>query len=223
MEIVNMLMSPANLGIIFSLVILEGLLSADNALVLAIMVKHLPPEQRKKALFYGLIGAYAFRFIALGLGIILIKLWWIKLIGAAYLLWLAVKHFMSKSKEEDVNDEKVAKYGFWRTIVAVEMMDIAFSLDSVLAALGVSNKLWVLWVGAILGILMMRGVAQVFVKLIDKFPELENTAYILIGFIGVKMGLTVIDIHMPEWLFMITLALLFSTTFIIHYAKKKHK
>ena len=85
--------NPVNWGIIGTLVLLEGLLSADNALVLAMMVKHLPEEQRKKALFYGILGSYAFRFVAIALGTVLIKIWWVKLIGAMYLLYLAGAFF----------------------------------------------------------------------------------------------------------------------------------
>src|SRR5436305_1057297 len=107
---IKVLSDPVSWGLIGTLVILEGLLSADNALVLAVMVKHLPPEKRKKALFYGLLGAYVFRFIAIGLGVFLIKLWWVKVLGAAYLAWLSIKYFIDKRKaidggeaEEDVN------------------------------------------------------------------------------------------------------------------------
>ena len=96
---VQVLSDPVSWGLIGTLIILEGLLSADNALVLAVMVKHLPEKQRKKALFYGLLGAYVFRFIAIGVGVFLIKLWWVKVLGAAYLAWLAIKYFIDKSKE----------------------------------------------------------------------------------------------------------------------------
>jgi predicted tellurium resistance membrane protein TerC len=94
----QVLTDPVAWGLIGTLVILEGLLSADNALVLAVMVKHLPPEQRKKALFYGLLGAYVFRFIAIGVGVFLIKLWWVKIIGAAY-PWINVKQRRVKRKK----------------------------------------------------------------------------------------------------------------------------
>ncbi|MET3209662.1 UNVERIFIED_CONTAM: YkoY family integral membrane protein [Paenibacillus sp. PvR008] len=87
----------SSIAIIVMLVIMEGLLSVDNALVLAVMVGHLPKEQQKKALFYGLIGAYAFRFIAILLGTLLVKIWWIKLVGGAYLMWLVVKYFIDKN------------------------------------------------------------------------------------------------------------------------------
>lgn len=81
----EVLSDPVSWGLIFSLVIIEGLLSADNALVLAVLVKHLPEKQRKKALLYGMIGAYVFRFIFIGIGVYLVKFWYVKLFGAAYL------------------------------------------------------------------------------------------------------------------------------------------
>src|SRR6478735_11160082 len=122
------LSDPVSWGIIGTLVLLEGLLSADNALVLAVMVKHLPPEQRKKALFYGLLGAYVFRFIAIGVGVFLIKLWWVKILGAAYLAWLAIKYFIDKRKAAQNEEEEahgmnqkgllIRLFGtFWGTVV----------------------------------------------------------------------------------------------------------
>ncbi|MDF2904662.1 MAG: TerC-like protein [Bacillus sp. (in: firmicutes)] len=187
---IKVLTDPVSWGLIGTLVILEGLLSADNALVLAVMVKHLPVEKRKKALFYGLLGAYTFRFIAIGAGVFLIKLWWVKILGAGYLAWLSIKYFIDKNKGMHVEDEveglnqnglMMRLFGtFWGTVAAVELMDIAFSVDSVLAAFGVSQAVWVLLLGGMIGVLMMRGVAGVFLKLIDLVPELETTAYILI-------------------------------------------
>lgn len=76
-----MLMDPSlilpYLWVLVVLVFLEGLLAADNAIVMAVMVKHLPPEQRKKALFYGLLGAFVFRFLALFLISIIANFWFI--------------------------------------------------------------------------------------------------------------------------------------------------
>ncbi|MGM0921527.1 MAG: TerC family protein [Bacillota bacterium] len=228
----KVLTDPVAWGLIGTLVILEGLLSADNALVLAVMVKHLPEKQRKKALFYGLLGAYIFRFIAIGVGVFLIKLWWVKILGAAYLAWLAVKYFMDKSKENAEGDEEhggINKKGllirlfgtFWGTVVAVELMDIAFSVDSVLAAFGVSEEVWVLLLGGVLGVLMMRGVAGVFLKLIDRVPELETTAYILIALIAIKMGLSVAGVHIEHSVFFIIILVMFAGTFALNYYRKK--
>ncbi|PFS66818.1 hypothetical protein COK41_05810 [Bacillus cereus] len=226
---IKVLQDPVSWGLIGTLVVLEGLLSADNALVLAVMVKHLPEEKRKKALFYGLIGAYVFRFIAIGIGMFLIKLAWVKVLGALYLAWLSVKYFIDKRKGNAEGEEAhgmnqnsilFRMFGvFWGTVAMVELMDIAFSVDSVLAAFGVSNEVWILLLGGMLGILMMRGIAGVFLKLLERIPELETTAYILILIIAVKMLLSVIHIEISHMLFFIILVVAFGATFILHYMK----
>lgn len=228
---VEALSNPVSWGLIGTLIIMEGLLSADNALVLAVMVKHLPEKQRRKALFYGLLGAYIFRFLAIGVGVYLIEFWWVKILGAGYLAWLAIKYFIDKRKENEEEDELegINKSGllirlfgnFWGTVAAVELMDIAFSIDSVLAAFGISQEIWVLLLGGMLGVLMMRGVAGVFLKLIDRVPEIETTAYVLILIISVKMLLGVFDIHIDHIYFFIILLIAFAVTFIIHFRNKK--
>jgi YkoY family integral membrane protein len=230
---VKVLTDPVSWGLIGTLIILEGLLSADNALVLAVMVKHLPKEKRKKALFYGLLGAYAFRFVAIGIGVYLIELWWVKAIGAAYLAWLSIKYFIDKRKGDEGDEEEskgmnqggllIRLFGtFWGTVVAVELMDIAFSVDSVLAAFGVSNEVWVLLIGGMLGVLMMRGVAGVFLALIDRVPELETTAYILILIISLKMFAEVFfHYELSAIYFFIILLFTFGATFIVHFLNKK--
>ncbi|WP_419883060.1 TerC family protein [Peribacillus sp. B-H-3] len=229
-NIQQVLTDPAAWGVIGTLIILEGLLSADNALVLAVMVKHLPPKMQKRALFYGIIGAYIFRFIAIGLGVFLIKIWWIKIVGGAYLLWLSLSYFLKKNKEEE-ESEGINKKGilikmfgvFWGTVAAVEIMDIAFSIDSVIAAFGVSDQIWVLFLGGILGVLMMRGVAQIFLVLIERIPELETTAFVLIAIIGIKMIAGAFGFHIEELLFFGILVGVFLITFIVHALKKRSK
>jgi YkoY family integral membrane protein len=241
-EHIGELMSdPATWGIIGTLVILEGLLSADNALVLAVMVKHLPKDQQKKALFYGLLGAYVFRFIAIGVGVYLVQFTWLKILGALYLLWIALSNLFHleftmariggvplipypRRKQKDEEGEIVNKgQGFWRTVLAVELMDIAFSIDSVLAAFGVSEEVWVLFLGGILGVLMMRGVAQVFLKLIDKFPELEKAAFILIILISAKMMLAAFDFHIPHWAFFVLIIIIFAISLFLGSLKRKRE
>lgn len=213
--------SPVSWAMIGSLIVLEGLLSADNALVLAIMVKHLPKKDQKKALFYGIFGAYLFRFAAIGMGTYLIKIWWIKGAGALYLLWMSFQFFfMKKEEEEEEVESKVM--GFWRTVLAVEIMDIAFSVDSVLAAFGVSDQVWVLYLGGILGVMMMRGVAQIFLALIEHYPELETTAYVLIGIIGAKMLVSIFGLHVSDIVFFSTLVIVFLSTFVIHHLRQRN-
>ncbi|WP_028589240.1 TerC family protein [Paenibacillus massiliensis] len=217
-EIVATLSDPVSWGIIGTLIILEGLLSADNALVLAVMVRHLPKEQQKRALFYGILGAYIFRFIAIGLGTILVKFTLIKVIGALYLLYIAYKGLF-KSSGEDNHEGK--QYSFWRTVLMVELMDIAFSIDSVIAAFGVSEQIWVLFLGGIIGVLMMRGVAQVFLRLIEKFPELEKAAFILIAIISGKMMLSAFGVHIPNVAFFSLLIAVFVGAMLLSTYKSK--
>ncbi len=226
---VEVLSDPVSWGLIGTLVILEGLLSADNALVLAVMVKHLPEDKRKKALTYGLIGAYFFRFIFIGLGMILIKFWWIKVLGAAYLAWIVIKHFWIGENNEETNGVKkdgwlIRTFGlFWGTVISVELMDLAFSVDSILAAFAVSEEVWILLIGGMLGILMMRTVAKVFLVLIDKVPELENTAFILIAIIAAKMFASVFGFELDHMIFFAILIIAFAATFIIHFMNKRKK
>jgi YkoY family integral membrane protein len=233
------LSEPSTWGIIGTLIILEGLLSADNALVLAVMVRHLPKAQQKKALFYGIIGAYIFRFLAIGIGTYLVKITWIKVVGGLYLLWIALSNLFHlefafvrignvplipyiRRKATAVEGEIENKgLGFWRTVLAVELMDIAFSIDSVLAAFGVSEEVWVLFLGGILGVLMMRGVAQLFLKLIEKFPELEKAAFILIIVIAAKMIAGAFGFHVSHAIFFSILIAIFLGTMVISMIKKK--
>ena len=225
----EVLTDPVAWGLIGSLVVIEGLLSADNALVLAVLVKHLPEKQRKKALMYGMFGAYFFRFLFIGIGVYLIKFWFIKVLGALYLGWLVYAHFRKKSGNDEDEAKEFKKdtllvrlFGtFWATVISVELMDIAFSVDSILAAFAISDQVWVLLLGGMLGIIMMRTVAGVFLTLIEKVPELENTAFILIGIISLKMLASVFGFHLEHWLFFLILILAFAATFIIHFINKK--
>lgn len=223
--LISAVTDPVNLGTILTLIILEGLLSADNALVLAVMVRHLPPKQRKKALTYGIWGAYFFRFFFIGIGLWLVKIWWIKLLGALYLFYLAIKYFyakfINKTDEDKDGTPDLIQRGFWSTVAAIEMMDLTFSADSILAAFGVSDKVWVLFLGGALGILMMRGIAKSFVALLEKFPELETTAYILIAIIGGKMAAGAFHFEMSSTIFFVILVGMFGGTLVIHYLSNK--
>ncbi len=185
--------------IIFNLIIIESLLSVDNAAVLATMVMDLPPHQRAKALRYGIIGAYVFRGLCLLFAAWLIQIWWLKPLGGLYLLYLAYDYFRRKhtpQHEDDllVKEEKwfyKISYGligqFWATVVAVEIMDLAFSLDNVFAAVAFTDNIWLICIGVFIGILAMRFVAQWFVKLLERFPFLETSAFLVIGILGLKL------------------------------------
>ena len=188
--------------IILNLIIIESLLSVDNAAVLATMVMDLPKEQREKALKYGIIGAYVFRSICLVLAAWLVKIWWLKAIGGLYLIYLFINYFYTKStpkKEDDTlnkEENKIYKYTiglfgkFWSTVILVEIMDLAFSIDNVFAAVAFTDNIYLIWIGVFIGILAMRFVAQSFVKLMEKYPFLEKAAFIVIGILGTKLLLS---------------------------------
>lgn len=225
---VEVLSNPVSWGLIASLIVMEGLLSADNALVLAVLVQHLPEKQRKKALLYGLIGAYIFRFIFIGIGVYLVKFWFVKLFGALYLAWISLSYFLKKQQDDEAKEINkqgflVRTFGlFWGTVITVELMDVAFSVDSILAAFAISTEVWVLLIGGMLGILMMRTIAGFFVTLIYKVPEMETTAFILIGIIAIKMFLSVFHIEVSHYAFFAVLLIAFAATFIVHYMRKQH-
>lgn len=188
--------------IILNLILIESLLSVDNAAVLATMVMDLPKEQRGKALRYGIIGAYVFRGISLVLASYLIKIWWLKAIGGFYLLFLAINYFRTratpKSEDDLLNKKQSWLYRntmgllgpLWATIVMVEIMDMAFSIDNVFAAVAFTNNIWLICIGVFIGILAMRFVAGIFVKLMEKYNFLEPAAFIVIFILGIKLTIS---------------------------------
>lgn len=175
------------LPIIISLVIMEGLLSVDNAMVIAAMVGHLPEKQRVWALRAGLAGAYIFRGLTLLFVSFLIANPWVKLIGAGYLIYIACKHLGLPEEGEKPAEHAARKAGFWETVIAVELADLAFSIDNVIAAVALSPKMWVVVTGVFLGIATMRFVAGFFVKLMEKHPVLSSIAYLLVGYVGLQL------------------------------------
>jgi YkoY family integral membrane protein len=174
------------------LVALEGLLSADNAMVLAVLVLGLPKAQQGKALRYGIVGAFAFRGIATLLAVYLIRLGWMKLAGAGYLLYLVYRHFFG-SGDTDTRRSPPKAEGwlgltpFWATVVKVELTDIVFAIDSILVAVAMSPKLWVILTGGILGIVAMRLVIGQLLSLVERYPPLVDGAFVIIAWVGVKL------------------------------------
>ncbi|WP_432359726.1 TerC family protein [Sporosarcina sp. UB5] len=186
------------------LIALEGLLAADNAVVMAVMVKHLPKVQQKKALFYGLLGAFVFRFAALFMITFLVNIWQIQALGAAYLLFISIKSLVDRGKDDhhDLN-KKRKQSGFWMTVFKVELADIAFALDSMLAAVALAvtlpelgdfhiggingGQFVVMLLGGIIGLVIIRFAARHFVVLLEKHPSLETAAFLIVGWVGVKL------------------------------------
>jgi predicted tellurium resistance membrane protein TerC len=260
-----------SLGVIFNLIVIESLLSVDNAAVLATMVMDLEPKQRNRALRYGIWGAYVFRGLAMIFAGFLIGFWWLKPLGGMYLLWLAADQFKEKlgygergtmifkilslllllglirddgsvnitalwvlrglivlaliyfvyaiaklkgSDEEDDEFNKsnnkiynffIGKIGpFWATVILVEIMDMAFSIDNIFAAVAFVDKFpnplkyFLVCAGVFVGILAMRFVAQAFVKLMERYNFLETAAFIVITILGVKLLLSLYEHYYPD-------------------------
>ncbi|MFO0012582.1 MAG: TerC family protein [Planctomycetota bacterium] len=253
-ELFGQSIQSSDLVIVALLVVLEGLLSIDNALVLGMLAKRLPKQMRARALSYGLIGAFVFRVLAIVLSAYLLQWTFVKFLGGAYLAYIAVKHLFFDQYEgheekvvldeegqpslvdaetgqkldvdrenieieqrvpiaaslvtENLEEENVPRKLvpseeavcdvssrnralFWRTVVVIELTDIAFAVDSILAAMALAGsrpeKLWVVITGGILGVVLMRFAAAVFVRLLEKYPRFETSAYLLVFVIGMKL------------------------------------
>ena len=254
----------ASLAIIGNLIIIESLLSVDNAAVLATMVMDLPQKERDKALKYGIWGAYIFRGFAMIFAAFLLGFWWLKPLGGMYLLWLVVDQFKSKLgygekgsiifkilslfgimmliqndgtinelalwslrslaavfigyliyafiklKENNEDDGEINKSNnavykffqnkigvFWSTVILVEIMDMAFSIDNVFAAVAFTPNIILVCTGVFIGILAMRFIAQWFVKLMEKYKFLETAAFVVIAILGIKLLLSIYEHFYP--------------------------
>ena len=182
---------PSDFVTIALLVALEGLLSADNAMVLAVLVLGLPKARQKQALRYGIVGAFVFRTIATLLAVYLIRLGWVKLVGAGYLLYLVYRHFSGGVAEERrAAPPARPAFGlsaFWATVVKVELTDIVFAIDSILVAVAMSPKTWVVVSGGLLGIVAMRLVIGKLLALVERYPPLVDGAFIIIAWVAIKL------------------------------------
>lgn len=198
--------------VLIVLVGLEGILAADNALVLAIMVKHLPDDQRKKALFYGLAGAFVLRFASLFVISFLVDVWQVQAVGALYLLFISANHlyqrFKRKSLETEQKEKEKKNSGFWVTVVKVEFADVAFAVDSILAAVALAvalpatslpnvgsldgGQFLVVFAGGMIGLIIMRFAANVFVRILHERPGLEVAAFVIVGWVGIKLVVSVL-------------------------------
>jgi tellurite resistance protein TerC len=216
------------LVIVVQLVFLEGVLSIDNAAVLGAMVAHLPNDkpipwpkplqflgawsdralgpQRQAALKVGLLGAYFGRALMLVLASILIENEWVLILGASYLVYLAIAHFAevyhAQRGELDGHEAAAAARpagGFWPTVLAIELADLAFSVDNVVAAVALSDQLWVVMLGVAIGIVIMRFAATIFTRLISWEPALQSGAYLLLFAIGAELLLEKLtSLHVGE-------------------------
>ncbi len=226
------MIESADLVTIALLVALEGLLSADNAMVLAVLVLGLPKQQQKKALKYGIVGAFIFRTIAILLAVYLIQLGWVKLVGAVYLLYLVYRHFRGGAEGGDRRTPPAATgwFGlspFWSTVAKVELTDIVFAIDSILVAVAMSPKTWVILTGGILGIVMMRLVIGQLLALVERYPPLVDGAFVIIAWVGFKLLIEYlhheghVDFQVPKWLSLGLIVVIFGASLLYSLLHEK--
>ncbi len=199
------------LSVVLLIIYLEGILSIDNAAILGAMVSRLPVDewipwprslrflsrsahrllggQRSAALKVGLLGAYVGRGAMLVLASFVIQNPWLKIIGGLYLIKLAFENLgeAETGEQEQVETERATHRGFWSVVLAVEIADLAFSLDNVVAVIALSNELWLIMFGVAMGILTMRFAAGIFTRLIVKEPVLKPAAYLIVLIIGIEL------------------------------------
>ena len=198
------------------LVGLEVVLSADNAIALAAIAKGLKnPDQQKQALNLGLVFALIFR-----VGLILISRWVLGFrplmaAGAAYLLWLCGQHFISNKSEEEETNQATTAFGVDKklatTAISIALTDLAFSLDSVAAAVAVSDKLWLVITGGVIGVVALRLSSNLFISMLNNFPRLESAGYLAVGLVGLQLLTRVIfpNIELPQWMLLSLVSILF--------------
>jgi YkoY family integral membrane protein len=212
------------------LVVLEGLLSADNALVLAIMILGLRRSDQRKALKYGLVGAFAFRTAATLLATYLINIGWVKLLGGGYLIYLTFTHFFTGGSAEDRSKPRPAQAWLglsplWGTVVKVELVNIAFSVDSILVAVAMSRKVWVVLTGGLLGIVAIRVVIGKLLSLVRRYPMLVDGAFVIIAWVGLKLlleylhAIGLVHFEINKWVSIALITVIFSVAYI--YARRQ--
>lgn len=216
----------ADLVTVGLLVALEGLLSADNAMVLAVIVLGLPKYEQRKALRYGIAGAFVFRVLAILFAIWLKEIQFVLLIGAAYLLWLPYEHFAGHADAAARRRPRPAKSilglsPFWSTVLKVEATDIVFAIDSILVAVALSDKTWVIITGGILGVVAMRLVIGQLLTLVNRYPTLVDGAFVIIAWVGIKLILEYlykagyIGFAVPKTLSLGLIVVIFAIAFIM--------
>jgi YkoY family integral membrane protein len=225
-----MLPSGSDILTVGLLVALEAMLSADNALVMAVIVLGLPRNQQRKALRQGLAGAFTSRIIATLLAVRLIRVLWVKLFGGVYLLYLAYAHFFGRGHASDRRGARKAKpmFGlsaYWATVVRVEAINLMFSIDSILVAVAVSRVPWVVVTGGILGLVAMRAIAAQLLKLVERYPPLVDGAFVIIAWVGIQLSLEYLNtlgwvaLEIPRSVSLALIVAIFAASYI--YARAK--
>lgn len=198
---------------------LEIVLSADNAIALAAIARKQPdPAAQQRALNLGLVFALLFRVV-----LILAAQWVLNFrplmgAGAVYLLWLCLSHFFLQSAndddattEESPGPAEAAAKSLAATAFTIALTDLAFSLDSVAAAVAVSDRIALVITGGVVGVVALRLSSGLFIRLLQRYQRLEAAGYLAVGLVGIQLSVRVFrpDVELPEWALLLLVAVLF--------------
>ncbi len=165
------------------LAFLEIILSADNAIVLALLASRLPKHLRAKALYIGVASSFVIRALALVSVSFIIQYRFIRLLGAAYLLFLSLNALFSKKK----NKEPPSAQSFWKIVILIELFDLIFAIISSHDPLHFLSKIWIVYIGGMIGLIGVRYAAHIFTQILSKFPSMETCGYLMISWIALKL------------------------------------
>jgi YkoY family integral membrane protein len=210
------------------LVALEAVLSADNAIALAAISRRLhDPVRQRQALNLGLLLALLFRLALIVAARWVLAFWPLQLLAAGYLLFLCIRHLTgldeAGSGDGDAPQDGTAtvpaahaaggppQLGLASIVVTLALTDLAFSLDSVAAAVAVTDRLALVMAGGVIGVVALRLTAELFIRWLEVFQRLETAGYLAVGLVGLRLllRLGLPDVELPEWALLASVVLLF--------------
>ncbi len=208
---------------LFSIIMINLLLSGDNALVIALASRALPKAQQKKAIFWGGAGAVGLRILLTLFAIILLQVPYLQFAGGLLLLWVAVK--LMKGEHESHEDIKAAST-IWDAVKTILIADLVMSLDNVIAIAGVAKgHLGLLIIGLAISIPIILWGSRLIMSLMEKWPVIITAGAAFLGWTAGEMmtGDTKIEqLLVPytwaHWLIPLSLAI-----FVIVVGKMLHK
>ena len=198
------------------IVSLELVLSADNAVALASITKNLNNiDLQRKALNIGIFIALLLRILVILTAQFFLNFWPVKLIGGIYLISLSISKFISLNSNDsnkDINDKSDnSNISLFKVILLLSITDLAFSIDSITAAVAISDQFLLVITGAIIGVIALRFTSGLFIKWLEVYINLEKAGYIAVGLIGLKLIIQLIlyKVVIPEYLFFLVMLGLF--------------
>ena len=195
---------------------LELVLSADNAVALASITKNLNNiDLQRKALNIGIFIALLLRILVILTAQFFLNFWPVKLIGGIYLISLSISKFLSlnnNDSDKNINENsKKSNISLFNVILLLSVTDLAFSIDSITAAVAISDQFLLVITGAIIGVIALRFTSGLFIKWLEIYINLEKAGYIAVGLIGLKLiiQLVLFKLVIPEYLFFLVMLFLF--------------